>query len=199
MMAVDSQPTDAVMGEQQSAGRNPMDCGSMGEQPRWFAVAAKHRQAEAAALAIQALGFGTFLPMIRAPMPNGGYEHRPLCAPYLFAEFSLSHPAWPKILRLQPVRDGGILRSIGSANPMPVPTRMLDALRASIRDRWIADPVATLVAIGAAVRLVSGPGEGMRGSVAALRRGAREARVECDGCVLPLWVPVDRLQLLTGE
>lgn len=195
-MVVDSARRPPLIGDQQSTGANPMDCESISGR-RWYAVAAKHRRHEAAALAIQALGFSTFLPMIRAPMPNGGHEPRPLCAPYLFAEFDLRDP-WGDIMRQPPVQSGGILRAIGSANPMPVPERMLDALRHAIRDRWLADPVATLVAIGASVRLVSGPGEGLQGRVTRLRHGAREARVECDGCVLPLWVPVDRLALPTG-
>ena len=186
-------------------GANPMDCGSM-QGRRWYAVAAKHRQEEAAALAIHALGFQYFLPMVPVPMPKGGVEPRPLCAPYLFVEFDARRDPWGAINRLQPVRDRGVLYLSDPMRPTPVPERMLDALRRAIarqadKVNAVHDPVAALVAIGASVRLVGGAVTGKRGQVNAVRRqhGVVQARVEVEGCVLPLWVPALRLQLLTGE
>jgi len=185
-------------------GLNPADCGSMGGR-RWYAVAAKNRQEQVAALAIQALGFATFLPMVPVLLPTGGLELRPLCAPYLFAAFDVVADGWGAINRLHPVRDRGVLYLSDPLRPTPVPERMLDALRVAIARRGaeiqaVHDPVAELVAIGAEVRLVGGPAAGKVGAVSDVRRrhGAVQARVEIDGCVLPLWVPACRLQPLLG-
>lgn len=183
---------------------NSMDCGSM-PGGRWYAVAAKHRHEQAAALAIQALGFPFFLPMVPVPMPKGGVELRPLCAPYLFACFDATRDPWGAINRLAPVRDRGVLHLSDPMRPTPVPERMLDALRRAIaraadKVNAVHDPVASLVAVGASVRLLGCAASGKVGQVGAVRRklGVVEARVELDGCVLPLWVPSHRLQLLTG-
>lgn len=172
---------------------------------RWYAVATKHRQEQAALSAIQALGFGVFLPMVPVPIPNGAIDLRPLCAPYLFAEFDVARDAWGQLNRLTPLRDDPILRGAGSSLPAMVPERMLDALRKAIarsadKVNAVHDPVAALVAVGASVRLLGCAASGRQGQVGAVRRrhGVVEARVELDGCVLPLWVPSHRLQLLGG-
>jgi transcription antitermination factor NusG len=185
-----------------SSPGNRSDCGSMRGR-RWYAVAAKYRQEEAAALAVQALGFPFFLPMVPNLLPKGGVELRPLCAPYLFVEFDAANDPWHAINRQQPVRDRGVLYLSDPCRPTPVPDRMLDALRTAIAKRGselnaVRDPVAELVAIGASVRLIGGVAAGKAGTVTDSRRrgGLVEARVECEGCVLPLWVPADRLMLL---
>jgi transcription antitermination factor NusG len=172
--------------------------------PRWYAVAAKHRQEQAAAIAIQALGFPFFLPMIPVAMPNGGTDLRPMFGKYLFVEFDVARDAWGNITRLPCVPDRPILYLSDPCRPTPVPVRMLDAVRreigrqaAKLRDA-VQDPVAALVAIGASVRLVGGAAGGKVGTVSDRRRhhGMVEAKVEIDGCVLPLWVPTNRLALL---
>lgn len=172
---------------------------------RWYAVAAKHRQAKAAALAIQALGFPFFLPMVPVPLPKGGLDLRPLCAPYLFVAFDPERDPWGAINRLPPVQDRGVLYLSDPMRPTVVPERMLDALRRAIarqadKVNAVHDPVAALVAVGASVRLLGCAASGKEGQVGAVRRkhGVVEARVEIEGCVLPLWVPSHRLQLLGG-
>lgn len=203
-MALDDTAADRASVAGAVVPGNRMDCGSMPGR-RWYAVAAKVRQEQAAALAIQALGFSTFLPMVPVLLPSGGVELRPLCAPYLFAEFDVARDGWGAINRLHPVRDRGVLYLSDPMRPTPVPERMLDGLRAAIAKRGqevqaVHDPVAELVAIGASVRLVGGAVSGKVGAVADVRRrhGAVQARVEIDGCVLPLWVPASRLQPLLG-
>jgi transcription antitermination factor NusG len=170
---------------------------------RWYAVAFKHRQHYAALAAITALGFGTFLPMVPVPMPKGGVNLRPLCAPYLFCEFDVARDAWGQLNRLAPLPKDPILRGVGSALPAMVSERMLDALRRAIANaadkvNAVHDPVAALVAVGASVRLLRCAASGRNGQVSAVRRrhGVVEAQVKLDGCVLPLWVPSHQLQLL---
>lgn len=181
-------------------GDHALDCGSMGGARRWYAVAAKHRQERAAALAVQALGYSFFLPMIPVIVPaSGGIDLRPMFAPYLFVEFDVARDPWGEIKRLPCVQDAGVLYLTDPCRPTPVPVRMLDAVRAVIGKHGVVpDPVAAMVAIGAEVRIIDGPGEGMTGTVERVRRGAREARLAVDGCVLPMWVPADRLALVGG-
>jgi transcription antitermination factor NusG len=165
--------------------------------PRWYVVAAKYRQERAAALAVQALGFPFFLPMVSVPLPHGASELRPLFGRYLFAEFDAGRDAWGAITRLPCVCDRAVLYGSDPSRPVAVPGRMLDAVRAEIVKRGqVRDPVATLVSIGASVRLVDSVAAGREGVVTDTRRGAREARVEFDGFTLPIWVPADRLTLL---
>jgi transcription antitermination factor NusG len=177
-------------------GANRTDCGSM-RGPRWYAVAAKYRQAEAAATAILALGFETFLPLVSVPLPNGARETRPMFGKYLFARFDVACDPWGQIKRLSCLPDRPILYLSDPCRPTPVPTRMIDQMRRRMIDSLVVpDPVATLVAIGAEVRLVDGPMDGRAGTVDAVKRGGREARVAVDGFSLPVWVPADRLTLL---
>lgn len=165
--------------------------------PRWYAVAAKYRQAEAAAIAIRAIGFETFLPMVSVPLPNGARESRPMFGKYLFARFDVERDAWGQINRFPCLPDRPVLYLSDPCRPTPVPSAMIDQVRRRMLESLVVpDPVATLVAIGAEVRLVDGPMDGRAGTVDAVKRGGREARVCIDGFSLPVWVPADRLTLL---
>ena len=198
---LDGLPSDGAAMRGAVRGENPSNCGSMSSGPRWYVVAAKHRQERAAALAIQALGFPFFLPMIPVPLPKGASELRPLFGRYLFVQFDAARDAWGAITRLPCVCDRGVLYGSDPARPVAVPSRLLDVIRADIIKRGqVRDPVATLVSIGASVRLVDGIAKGDRvGTVTALRHGARKARVEFEGFTLTMWVPADRLALLRPE
>ena len=160
-------------------------------------------------LAVEALGFRTFLPFVSCPLPKGARELRPLFGPYLFALFDAEQDGWGAITRQPSVARPAVLYTSDPYRPTPIPTALVDQVHSNIGRRIeaveadagkrhvIADPVAVLVAIGASVRLVDGLGAGRAGKVDALRRGGRHARVEFEGCVLPVWVPADRLELLT--
>lgn len=165
--------------------------------PRWYAVAAKRRQESIAAKAIEALGFEVFLPSIIVALPKGGHEERPMFGKYLFARFDVARDPWGDIARLHCLPDRPVLYLSDPYRPTPVPQRMIDQVRRRMDEsRIVADPVATLVAIGAEVRLVDGPMQDRAGTVDAVKRGGREARVCIDGFSLPVWVPADRLTLL---
>jgi transcription antitermination factor NusG len=165
--------------------------------PRWYAVAAKYRQAEVASAAIQAKGFETFLPLVSVPLPNGARETRPMFGRYLFARFDVARDPWGDITRLRCLPDRPILYLSDPCRPTPVPTRMIDQLRRRMTESLVVpDPVATLVAIGAEVRLADGPFGRATGKVEAVKRGGREAFVAFEGYRLPVWVPSDRLSLL---
>ena len=185
-------------------GTNRTDCGSMSGGPRWYVVATKHRQCHAAMLAVQGLGFPAFLPWVLCPMPKGARELRPMFGNYLFARFDADRDAWGALTRLLCVPDRPVLCLAGQATPAPIADRVIDALHRNLGRpielvavdasgrRVIADPVGVLVSVGADVRLADGRG----GEVLALRRGGREAIVAFEGWRLPVWVPVDRLELL---
>lgn len=168
--------------------------------PLWYAVAAKYRQESAAEAAIAALGFETFLPLVSMPLPNGAREFRPMFGKYLFARFDAARDPWGDIARLRCLPDRPVLYLSDPCKPTPVPQSMIDQVRRRMQDSMVvADPVATLVAIGAEVRLLDGMLEGAKATVDAVKRGGREARICIEGFSLPVWVPADRLALLVGE
>lgn len=203
-MALDAQGGSVAENTQAVPGANRSDCGSMRGGPRWYAIATKHRQSHAAMLAVQDLGFPAFLPWVSCPLPKGARELRPMFGNYLFARFDAGRDAWGALTRLPCVPDRPVLCLAGRATPAPIADRVIDALYRNLGRpievvamdasgrRVIADPVGVLVSVGAEVRLADGRG----GEVLALRRGGREAIVAFDGWRLPVWVPVDRLELL---
>lgn len=193
-----------------SSSGNRSDCGSILGRPRWYAVRTKYRQTHAAALAIDALGFRAFLPWASFPLPNGARELRPLFGPVCFARFDVDRDQWGDITRLECVPDDPVLHLTDPARPTPIADRLIDAIHRDVGRRVesimarhgrqvVDDPVAVVVSVGAEVRLANGPLSGTQGVVADTRKGGRLARIEIDGCVLPMWVPADRLELLTGE
>lgn len=189
---------------------NRTDCGSMGGA-RWYAIATKHRQSHAAMMAIEDLGFRAFLPWVSFPLPNGARELRPMFGPYVFAYFDLLADPWGAITRLECLPDRPVLSIAGS--PCPVPTRLINSIYADLGRRYedvagrlgrreklvVDDPVAVLVAGGDEVRLLDGPFAGQCGVVERVKRGGRLGCVAIDGLQFPLWVPADRLALVSDE
>lgn len=179
--------------------------------PRWYAIATKHRQTHAALLAVEDLGFRAFLPWVSFPMPNGARELRPMFGPYLFAFFDLRADPWGAITRLECVPDRPVLSVAGT--PQAIPGRLIDRIYADLGRRYedvagrlkrrerlvVDDPVAVLVAGGDEVRLLSGPWAGQCGVVERVKRGGRLGCVAVDGLRFPLWVPADRLALVSNE
>ncbi|NKE43396.1 hypothetical protein HB662_01305 [Roseomonas frigidaquae] len=180
--------------------------------PRWYVVAAKYRLGQTAALAIEQLGFRAFLPLVSCPLPKGARELRPMFGSYLFVYFDVERDPWGAIARLPCLPDRPILSSLASGQPSPVSSRLVDRIHADIgrriediharaetkRGGVVADPVRVLVSVGAQVRLDAGLGWSGLGRIARLSNAAKLARVEFEGSVLPVWVPVDKLELLEG-
>lgn len=193
----------------QSFGANRTDCGSI-HGPRWYAVRTKYRQTHQTMLQIEALGYRAFLAWASFPLPNGARELRPLFGPICFARFDVAADPWGEIKRLETVPKDAVLHLTDPSRPTPIADRLIEAIHRDIGRRVesimarhgrqvVEDPVAVVVSVGAEVRLANGPLSGTQGVVADTRKGGRLARIEIDGCVLPMWVPADRLELLTGE
>src|ERR1700722_19462610 len=129
----------------------------------WFAIRAKSRRENFAAINIGALGVGVLLPQIKVERLVRGAAHpgtKPLFPGYFFARFSPADS-------LESVKGARGVLQVLSSGRMPVPVS--DKLVQEIQDRIEEDGYIKIrpqgLAPGTRVTIQSGPFEGMMGKV----------------------------------
>jgi transcriptional antiterminator RfaH len=149
-----------VSDESQGAGFT-RPCVSYGADPwRWFCLLVAPRCEVVARDALDAAGFGAFVPLVTVIRRHARREEArqvPAFPRYLFARLDLSTPGWTRVYRLP---RSGVLRVIGARPeaPTPLPVGAVERLQAAGWDRPIGEDLApALLEAGADVRVTDGP------------------------------------------
>lgn len=160
----------------------PLDAGGVpAPSPPWFVAVVTPGRERKAAESLEALGFGTFMPVTIAERIRRRYrwgrwyeevKRKPVLAfpTYLFVSFDPADPSWRHIPRLDHVRS---LMGPDAERPQPVKPSAMAHLMQAAAGQLLGDQQAEdLIRAGVLVEVVNGPFANARG-VCTLASGKR--------------------------
>jgi len=170
---------------------------------RWYVASIRPRFESKVAERLDALGFGTFLPLATVtdikPRYRWGrwYEEKRkrqvIAFPtYLFVCFDHSDPRWRLITQDRDVR---LLFGPDPERPRAVPIHHMAALFQAAQDRAMDEKqIQSLIEIGVAYRVTDGPFTGQIGAAEAVHGEAVRLGLSLFGRPMPVTLPVDQVE-----
>lgn len=144
----------------------PSEVRSMSATHRWYVASIRPRFERKAAERLEAIGFGTFLPLATVPFTKRRYRfgrwheetrRREVIAfpTYLFVCLDMADQRWRKVTQDRDVR---LLFGSDPEHPRAVPEAHMTALFSAAQDRAMSEKsVQDLVEIGVIYRITDGP------------------------------------------
>ncbi len=133
----------------------------------WYAVLARPKQEQRAAMNLLSSGVTTFLPVIRHTTPTGSISPAPLFPQYLFVRCDIFQ--WAR--KIQYTR--GVARVLGTSDgPTPIADEIIDVIQDRVDDNGFVE-LTEAFKVGDAVEVTAGPLKGLVGVFHAATSGAQ--------------------------